>query len=200
MVDRVDVYRSGDTAYLRVVDYKTGDKKFSMNDFEHGLELQLLIYLFTLCKMDKSPLMRSILGSCTRLKPAGVVYFPMRLGKSRVDEEVDLSSELAGELEKKEIASLIKRNGVFLDDEEVILAQDGENSGHYVPKKTKRNEELFLDEEGFDNLYKRLEATLHRIGGELLSGSASARPLRLKSHGDPCEYCEHRALCRRRRA
>ncbi|MBQ2810472.1 MAG: PD-(D/E)XK nuclease family protein [Clostridia bacterium] len=200
VVDRVDVYRSGDTAYLRVVDYKTGDKKFSMNDFEHGLELQLLIYLFTLCKMDKSPLMRSILGSCTRLKPAGVVYFPMRLGKSRVDEEVDLSSELAGELEKKEIASLIKRNGVFLDDEEVILAQDGENSGHYVPKKTKRNEELFLDEEGFDNLYKRLEATLHRIGGELLSGSASARPLRLKSHGDPCEYCEHRALCRRRRA
>ena len=198
VVDRVDVYRDGDTAYLRVLDYKSGEKKFTYDDFNCGLELQLLIYLFTLCKMKDSKFKRELLGECTRLAPAGVVYFPLRIGKGKVDSEVDLSCDEASEAEKKEIASLVKRSGVFLDNDGVILAQDSKNSGHYVPQK-RYNKQYFLDEAGFDALYTRLEEILHKIGTELLSGNAQARPLKLKGHKSPCEYCTHKALCRRRR-
>ena len=199
VVDRVDVYRDGDTAYLRVVDYKTGDKKFNFDEFQNGLELQLLIYLFTLCKAGKSAVRDRLLGDAKELKGAGVLYFPMRLGKSRVDEEVDLSSDFASEIEAKSVADLVKRNGLFLDDENVLRAQDLTDSGKYVPKKSARNKQYFLDEQGFESLYGRLCDILSGIGKSLLDGDASAIPLKLKGKSaDACEYCQHKAICRRR--
>lgn len=199
IVDRVDVYRDGDTAYLRVVDYKTGDKKFNFDEFQNGLELQLLIYLFTLCRAKSGTIRDKLLGDCKELKGAGVLYFPMRLGKSRIDEEVDLSSDRASELEAKSISDLVKRNGLFLDDERVLRAQDSADSGKYVPKKSARNKQYFLDEDGFDALYARLCDILYKVGSELRSGDASAKALKLKGKSsDACEYCQHKAICRRR--
>ncbi len=199
VVDRVDVYRDGDTAYLRVVDYKTGDKKFNFDEFQNGLELQLLIYLFTLCRAKDSAVRDRLLGEASELKGAGVLYFPMRLGKSRIDEEVDLSSDFASELEIKSVSELVKRNGLFLDDDRVLRAQDSTDSGKYVPKKSARNKQYFLDENGFDALYARLCDILHKVGSELLDGDASARALKLKGQSkDACEYCQHKAICRRR--
>lgn len=200
VVDRVDVYYEGDTAYVRVVDYKTGEKKFSLNDFEHGLELQLLIYLYTLCEMpEDSPVRAKLIGDCSRLAPGGVMYFPMRLGKSTVDDEIDLDSDEAIERERAEVAKLVRRSGLFLDTPSVISAYDTTGKGLYIPKKTKKNEGYFLDEGGFAEKRERLEQIIREVGLAMLSGDASASPLKLKSHQSPCEYCQFKAVCRRRK-
>ena len=47
-VDRVDAMELGGNTYLRVVDYKTGSKKFDLREVWHGLDCQMLLYLFTL--------------------------------------------------------------------------------------------------------------------------------------------------------
>ena len=47
-VDRVDAMTLGDTTYLRIVDYKTGTKKFDLREVWYGLDCQMLMYLFTL--------------------------------------------------------------------------------------------------------------------------------------------------------
>lgn len=198
VVDRVDIYRDGDTAYVRVVDYKTGEKKFSFEEFEHGLELQLFIYLFTLCKKSDGELGKRLLGGASRLVPAGVLYFPMQLGRGKVDKEIDLSSPDCETAERESALSLIKRSGVFLDDERVILAQDAENTGTYIPKKTARSEKYFFDEKGFDWLYERLKEKLFKTGSELLSGNARAQAIKFKNHKSACEWCQHKAICRRR--
>ena len=52
-VDRVDGWEQGDKLYLRVVDYKTGKKAFDLADVRYGLNLQMLLYLFTLQKQGK---------------------------------------------------------------------------------------------------------------------------------------------------
>ena len=198
VVDRVDVLRQNDTAYIKVIDYKSGEKKFSFTDFNAGLELQLLIYLFALCKMDEGKFKRELLGGASRICPAGVMYFPMKIGKATVKGAYDIDSDEAREAEEKEVASLVKRSGIFLDDEDVLLAQDKEKSGKYVPKRTKDNSEYFVSEQGFEELYTRLESTLGRIGREMLDGNAQAKPLELKGHSVACEYCEHKPMCRRR--
>ncbi|MBO5374331.1 MAG: PD-(D/E)XK nuclease family protein [Clostridia bacterium] len=196
IVDRVDLYRAGDTVYVRVVDYKTGEKAFSFDDFDKGLELQLFIYLFTLCKIRDGELKDKILGGARNIAPAGVMYFPMRLGKAKCEAEVDLSSDEAITLEGKAVSSLIKRNGVFLDDEQVLRAQDKEMKGEFLPSKS-YNKKYYLSAEGFDELYTRLERTLARVGKELFDGDASASPLK-EGENSPCKYCTHRAICRRR--
>ena len=47
-IDRVDLYKVNDRIYVRVVDYKSGEHKFSLKDVSTGMDIQLLLYLFAL--------------------------------------------------------------------------------------------------------------------------------------------------------
>ena len=49
-VDRVDGWIKDDKLYLRVVDYKSGKKKFDLANVRMGLDIQMLLYLFALQK------------------------------------------------------------------------------------------------------------------------------------------------------
>jgi ATP-dependent helicase/DNAse subunit B len=46
-IDRIDLYDDGEKLYVRVVDYKAGEHKFSVDDVRNGLDIQLVIYLFS---------------------------------------------------------------------------------------------------------------------------------------------------------
>jgi hypothetical protein len=70
-VDRLDGWAYDGRLYVRVVDYKTGKKKFSLSDVRYGMNMQMLIYLFALEKNG-----RGRYG--TEIVPAGVLYAPAR--------------------------------------------------------------------------------------------------------------------------
>lgn len=69
-VDRVDCYKKDGSIYLRVIDYKSSAKNFSIDDVRKGLNLQLLIYLFSLCRRDDT-------------LPAGALYLGPSTEKER---------------------------------------------------------------------------------------------------------------------
>lgn len=52
MIDRVDLYKSEDKIYVRVVDYKSGEHKFSLKDISSGMDIQLILYLFAMLSAD----------------------------------------------------------------------------------------------------------------------------------------------------
>ena len=64
-IDRVDVYDFNGEKYVRVIDYKSGVKKFKLSDILDGLNLQMFVYLFALCD-DKNAALNGV--------PAGVLY------------------------------------------------------------------------------------------------------------------------------
>lgn len=51
-IDRVDLYKTDGKIYVRVVDYKTGEHKFSLKDISTGMDIQLILYLFALRSAD----------------------------------------------------------------------------------------------------------------------------------------------------
>ena len=70
-VDRVDGWEHNGRLYVRVMDYKTGHKSFDLTDVWHGLNLQMLLYLFTLEEKGMPGVDRPVV-------PAGVLYLPAR--------------------------------------------------------------------------------------------------------------------------
>ncbi|MBQ8164105.1 MAG: PD-(D/E)XK nuclease family protein [Clostridia bacterium] len=197
VADRVDIYRKNGICYVRVVDYKSGSKKFSYEEVKSGLNMQMLIYLFTLCKMDECEFKTKLLSDSSEIRPAGILYFPMRIGKEKSDLEADLSSSEIESIEKDIINKNIKRNGVFLDDIEVLEAQEKELSGKFIPKYPSRAKDVFVSNEKFEEYYSELESIIGKIGSQMLEGQAQAVPL-VRGDKSPCDYCEHRAVCRRR--
>lgn len=56
IVDRVDLMEKDGKKYVRVVDYKSGSKNFQLDDVYYGLNLQMLIYLFSIWKTEQESL------------------------------------------------------------------------------------------------------------------------------------------------
>ena len=197
VVDRVDLYRVGEDVYLRVVDYKTGDKKFSMKQVEEGFQLQLLLYLFALSS-GKIPGLKKKLLCQGEILPAGALYFS--LGAKAVSlEKMPSDPDEARRLIEKEIT----RSGVFLNLPEVLYAMEENLAGYYIPiTLTKANEptkgrsssELkTLSELG--ELFETLSKILRTIAKNLRRGEAYARPKSVDKK-NPCIYCKMKPICR----
>lgn len=62
-IDRVDVFEQGDKVFIRVVDYKSGNHEFSLDQIRNGLDLQLILYLFAVTASDPAHIL-----------PAGAQY------------------------------------------------------------------------------------------------------------------------------
>ncbi len=194
--DRVDLFRDDKTTYVKVIDYKSGSEEISLDLIDKGYGAQLFIYLFTLCKMDDCEFKRIFMGDTSEIKPAGIMYFPMNISKNSVKFDVDLEDASLESFERDITVDRIERSGYFLDNHNVIEAQDKCGGGRFIPSKDEHSD-WYKTLQDFEDIYKSLEASISKIGNEILSGNAYAEPD--KSKKDPCEYCEHYLVCRRRK-
>lgn len=146
-IDRVDFYRRGDDVYLRVIDYKSSAHDISLDELRHGLNLQLLIYLFALCQPED-------------IHPAGALYVaaaetagkptPGRAGLLVGDE--DLLLAMNDELDPRYLAGISQ-------------SKDGTLSGKAI-----------TDEAALHALERDIRETLLRIGQDMLNGRAPKTP------------------------
>lgn len=194
IADRVDTFTDDDgTKYLRIIDYKTGSKKFAYEDIYNGLNLQLLLYILALTE-GKDP-------DFSGCKPGGILY--MRAGFLECETEYDpLSPEQKSRLEKS--MEQLKRNGLIIENDCVIEAMDSSFSGRFVPvKKTasgsydKRSQ--LISEKSFKMLEDYARYKTERFGEDLLSGRIDALPTGKDPEHLYCAYCEYPSICDRRK-
>lgn len=70
-VDRVDVWKHEGKTYLRIIDYKTGSSKFKLEDAYSGKDIQLPLYLFTICEPQNT----ALYGDGGKVVPSAALYF-----------------------------------------------------------------------------------------------------------------------------
>lgn len=199
VVDRVDVYRSGERIYLRVADYKTGSKSFSLSSVLEGKNVQLLLYLFSLCAAPEDcDFKKQLAPHGEKILPAGAVYFSARPGEASADMPV------YGDDAEKIALDSISRSGIVLDSLEVVEAMDSEISGRYAPARLKKDGEFtkasgVISAEGFEEVRKKMTEALSAVGDRIVSGEAGSVPEKKGDRG-PCEYCASRVICRHARS
>ncbi len=195
VADRVDIFEHEDKLYVRVVDYKTGSKKFSLNDARMGLNLQMLLYLFSIWKNGSNPKNALEYAKNAEIIPAGILYFSAGV------PTITLDSHVSPEKVEQMAFDKLTRNGLLLDAPEILRAMDKDMTGMYLPIKQKKtggftNPSALTSLENFEELLRETEATIKAIGSEIKGGNACAKPIRNKDH-DACKYCELRPVCRK---
>ncbi len=177
-VDRADVYRTPDGSWIRIIDYKSGEKDFYLNDVYYGLNLQLITYLDAMCKEEK---------------PAGVFYFSVKDPYARTETTLD-GTELLKELQKN-----YKMKGIVLADSAVMLAMDEncEGGSDLIParilKKGGYGGNVATAHE-FELLRKQVKSCLRRLSAEIKKGRADVFPAKTKREFS-CTYCPYSSVC-----
>lgn len=188
-VDRVDVLDKDGERYVRVVDYKSGNKDFKLSDVLHGLNLQMFVYLFTVCR-DKSSELCGI--------PAGILYMHasrsvFSLGRGST------GSELGSKIDKE-----FKMKGIVLYDEshDILKSMEKDLKGKYIPVKEGKGgiTGCFASFEELGRISKKIDSLIAEMGNNLHKGLINQNPINGDGHKHTCEYCDYSYVCANRRA
>ena len=182
-IDRVDEALINGEKYIRIVDYKSSGKDFRLSDVVQGLNMQMLIYLFTLWQNGKEKY-----GEFT---PAGVLYYPansplVSVARNSTDEEIET------ERQKK-----CTMTGIVLDNSDVIKAMDFTESGTYIPVKYKDGEFVgsLIGLSQLEKLKEKADSILLEMADALHSGKIEAVPSYGESYKHVCDYCDYKSVC-----
>ena len=187
-IDRVDTYTENGEQYVRVVDYKSGIKKFKLSDILYGLNLQMFVYLFTLCKSDNE-----LAG-----KEAGVLY----LHSSRKIYDVSRNAIDSGVF--KNDNDTYKMVGVVLNDEENPIAEHMEHDlkGEFIDVKCSAKSGVsgsIVSLEDMGRISRKIDSLIEQMGVELHMGKIMQNPVNSTNHNNTCEFCDYSSVCANRK-
>ena len=167
----------GETKHIRVIDYKSGVKKFDPTMAYYGIQLQLLLYLAA--AMENTP----------DAQAAGFFYCriadPTVKSESRIKEEVE-----------KQIAKKLALAGVSLSDVEILRAQDERFAAMITRdgKPSALHKASMTDREGMDAMIAFARRKAQELAGGVYGGVIDEEPA---AHGAylACSYCDYAAVC-----
>jgi ATP-dependent helicase/nuclease subunit B len=181
IIDRIDSLQVGDEAYLGIVDYKSGNKRFSLDDSYYGLAMQMVTYLDVAVKNFGE-------------NPLGSLYFHLK--DPIMDAgEVDLNNLDAQRMKE------FKYNGFLLKDSQVLsqLEQQLDGYGQVYPIRatkagTNATGTSFASNE-LDTLMQYNREKFVQAGKEILSGNIELNPVREGKNPRACAFCKYRSIC-----
>ena len=186
-VDRVDGWLEDGRLYLRVVDYKSGKKSFDLSAVRMGLDIQMLLYLFTLQKTGPA-----YFGA--EIEPAGVLYLPAR------DDILTAQRGISPEKLQAEREKQLRRSGLLLSQPRVLQAMEHEalTEPRYLPLRVNKSGDLsgsLASAAQLGKLGRYVDTLLRDIAGEVRRGRIDADPCCHTEEDSPCRYCDWAPAC-----
>lgn len=188
-VDRIDTYTKDGTTYIRVVDYKTGSKAFSLADLYYGINMQMLLYIFALT----DPNVPKNKGKYHTAQPVGVLYMHAKDRMPSLGRDPD--DEAKAEYEKNGC----KMDGIVIADTELAGAMENGLNGTFIPVKIKKDGDFYasssvVTEDDIAALRYCTEDMLKETANAIKDGKIEAVPL-INGNISPCTNCDYRSVC-----
>lgn len=192
-IDRLDIAVEDNKVYVRVVDYKSGVRKFDLNELYYGLQLQLGVYLGESIRMLEKEYQDK------EIVPAGMYHYHID------DPIVEKTDEVEKTIEKKlrlEGLSSAERRAIVLQDksfEDMAGGLAASVKSLVIPVDTKTDgafasTSAVADKKQLHGVMEHVHDRMKEFGAEIMAGEVSKNPYRLADK-TPCEYCSFREVC-----
>lgn len=185
-IDRIDVCENGEEIYVKILDYKTGNKEFDMAAFYHGLQIQLVVYMGEALHLEE----QKHVGK--KAVPAGIFYY--RLKDPIVEKEADQQALEEAILKK------LRLDGIVSSDEAIIQRMDREftKTSSVIPVgKTSTGyskASKMLTPEEFEDVIRFAKNQRKEIQEKIESGYVDAHPYQMGAQTG-CDYCPYKHVC-----
>lgn len=188
-IDRIDVSEDAEHVYVKVIDYKSGNKKFDLAALYYGLQLQLVVYMNAAMELEsrKHP--------DKEIVPAALLYYHID------DPTIETPVELTDEQINEQILAKLRMNGVVNSDPEVVERLDHylQDKSAVIPVEKKKDGSFsarsgILSREEMQLVSAYVDAKIRDIGREILDGKIAANPYE-KGNEEACTYCAYKKVC-----
>ena len=190
-IDRLDLAGSGNSLYVKILDYKSGALDLSLRKMADGRQLQLMVYMEEVLSWlrQKYP-DRAVV-------PAALLYYHLSDPFVAEPEEGDHDALVRSRL------GAMKPMGILSADPAVLQMLDhglssGANSA-YLPVRMKKDGTPYASprlftEAAYRALWETSRAVCVRLGRQILAGNITAQPFR-DGADNACTYCPYREVC-----
>lgn len=188
-IDRIDVAEDAEHVYVKVIDYKSGNRKFDLAALYYGLQLQLVVY------MNEAMEMESRKHPDKEIVPAALLYYHID------DPTIETPVELTDEQINEQILAKLRMNGVVNSDPRVVERLDRymQDKSVVIPVEKKKDGSFsarsgVLSREEMQLISSYVDAKIRSIGREILDGKIAANPYE-KGNEEACTYCAYKKVC-----
>lgn len=188
-IDRIDVAEDAEHVYVKVIDYKSSNRKFDLAALYYGLQLQLVVYMNAAMEMEsrKHP--------DKEIVPAALLYYHID------DPTIETPVELTDEQINEQILAKLRMNGVVNSDPGVVERLDRymQDKSVVIPVEKKKDGSFsarsgVLSREEMQLISSYVDAKIRSIGREILDGKIAANPYE-KGNEEACTYCAYKKVC-----
>ena len=188
-IDRLDTYEDEDHVYVKVIDYKSGNKKFDLAAVYYGLQLQLIVYMNVAADLMKKS------HPDKEIVPAALLYYHVN------DPMIKSEEELSPEQVNDQLLKELRMNGLVNDSEEVIGLLDGSfaTKSSIIPVERKSDGSLsarssVVNRQDYEVISNYVNQKMHQFGTEILQGNIAVNPCE-QGNIESCTYCTFREIC-----
>lgn len=188
-IDRIDVSEDEEHVYVKVIDYKSGNRQFDLVALYYGLQLQLVVYMNAAMELEKKK------HPDKEVVPAALLYYHID------DPPVETAVELTDEELDARLLQQLRMKGVVNSDPYIVEKLDSglESKSDVIPVEKKKDGSLsarssVLDEEELALISRYVSEKVADIGKEILSGTITLNPYE-RGNEDACTWCPYRKVC-----
>jgi ATP-dependent helicase/nuclease subunit B len=188
-IDRVDTYTAEDKLYVKVVDYKSGSRKFDLVALYYGLQLQLVVYMNAAVDSLKRK------HPDKQVVPAAMLYYHVS------DPVVQTESLLTPEEVNEKLLEELRTNGVVNGEEFILrhLDKESETKSDVIPVEYKKDGSIsarssVMSTEELGMISEYVHQKVRSFGQDILKGSIEANPYE-KGTENACTYCPYQGSC-----
>lgn len=188
-IDRIDVSEDAEHVYVKVIDYKSGNKKFDLAALYYGLQLQLVVYMNAAMELEsrKHP--------DKEIVPAALLYYhiddptietPVELTQEQINEEILTKLRMNGVVNSN--PAVVERLDRFLQDKSKVIPVEKKKDGSFSARSG------VLSREELQVVSSYVDTKIREIGREILDGKIAANPYE-KGNEEACTYCAYKKVC-----
>ncbi len=188
-IDRIDVAQDGEAVYVKVIDYKSGHKRFDLAALYYGLQLQLVVYMNAAAEMEAKR------HRGKEVVPAALLYY--RIDDPAVETPVELTEEEINE----QITKQLRMNGVVNSSPGIVELLDARmvDRSDVIPVERKKDGSFSARSSVLSGPELRIVSDyvsrkIASIGREILDGAISLNPYE-KGSEEACTYCAYKKVC-----
>ena len=188
-IDRIDVDEDDSHVYVKVIDYKSGNKRFDLAALYYGLQLQLVVYMNAGLELEgkKHPDKEII--------PAALLYYhiddpsvetPVELTPEEINDEINKQLRMHGVVNSE--PDIVERLDRTLEDKSDVIPVERKKDGSFSARSSVMSGEELKTVSGY------VSRKIVEIGREILDGKISLNPYE-KGSEEACTYCAYKKVC-----